>query len=116
MYLDRPKGYKILKEELKKEKVQSAAFALSGDEFWNYEIFYEDGKRKNQKDFKCYHCSYWATPVVVFTYADGKEKRVPCYFDEEDNAARAKKLESNANRKKEGLRRKLKKSLKSLKK
>lgn len=90
-YLDRKKARQLALKELdKKEKIESIALALLGDEFWNHETIWENGKWKRNRSFKCYEMSYWATPIMIIYYKDGKEKRLDCYFTDEK---RGKKIE-----------------------
>ena len=94
MYLDRKKARKLVLEELKKgEKVEEARVVLRGDEFWNSETIWKDGKWKRERTFRCFPDSYWATPTLEIYYKDGKEKRIPCYFDEDDRPKEARRID-----------------------
>lgn len=85
MYLDKKLARKIVKEELAKgEKIEQADVVLAGDEFWNTETIWKDGKRVVQRNIQCYPQSYWATPTLVIYYTDGKEKRVPVFTEEDE--------------------------------
>lgn len=90
MFLDRARAGKVLKQELAgKEKIESAAVALQGDESWNHETIYQNGKFVKRNDWKCYPLSHWATPILVIYYTDGKQKRVPVFFRASDSPKRA---------------------------
>lgn len=95
MYLDRTLAKKLLLKEVKKEgkKIVEACLVLAGDESWNNETIYKDGKNVNQKDWKCFFASYWAVPTLVIYYKDGKEKRLPAYFIGKDYPKRAFELQ-----------------------
>lgn len=93
MYLDRIKAKKLLQVELKKRtKIVEACLVLTGDEAWNTETIWKNGKFVNKKDWQCYFCSFWAMPALVIYYKNGTERRIPCYFTEADDRARADKL------------------------
>lgn len=83
MYLDRKLAKKLLTDEIKKEgkNLVRAELQLKGDEYWNSETIWENGKNKRSAH-KCYYGSYWATPVIRFYYKDGKELALDCYSDE----------------------------------
>lgn len=98
-YLDRLKARKIIKKEIENnESLEKADLVLSGDEFWNTETIWQNGNFYNQKDFKCYFGSSWATPTLVIYYTDGKQKRVPCYFTAEESPKRAENAEAKRER------------------
>ncbi len=113
MYLDRPKARAILKEKLKTEDIESAAVALTGDERWNHETIYSGGKFRNRRSFKCYSKSYWATPVLIIYYKDGKEQRFSCWFDENDK--RVKKINAQDKRRREKLDKSIERMMESIK-
>jgi len=111
MYLDRKKAKEILKKELAlkdSKNIKEAALILNGDEFWNHEVIWSDGKWRRQRVFKCYFTSYWATPMLVIYYKDGKEKRIPCWFSEEDNPKLAEKMRKEYDEKMEKIRKEIK--------
>ena len=81
MKLNRRKGFRLIREEhAKYQDLVAAYFVLEGDESYNKECVWIEGKRF--KDYEtCFRGSMWATPQVLFEYADGRYKRLPIFTE-----------------------------------
>lgn len=100
-YLDRKKAREIVLKELEKEpdNIERVVVQLSGDEFWNTETIWRDGKFRRRRDFKCYEMSTWAIPVVRVYYKDGKEQAFDCYRTDEKFGKKIRKIQEERSRK-----------------
>jgi len=74
--------------QMKSDVLSEALMGMEEDWFWTAKTVYEDGKftidLSEEPEIEGVSSSYWANPVMLLKYKDGREEFVDCYNGESD--------------------------------